>query len=411
VTAGIVSAATCRRPPREAVRHLHQFIARRAFALSAPPVPQRVGAEIEFIAVNALDRAVAPLDGSDRASVLAAVRSLGRRLAWVEGRSSKGAPWFRLPSGGLVTFEPGGQIEYASPAQRSVSDLLDDLTSTATSLQAECGEHGIELLTYGLDPVNDAERAPLQIDGRRYRRMDAHFARIGSAGARMMRQTASLQIAVDIGADGGSRWRLLNALAPVLIATFANSKRYADKETGFASYRAETWRRTDTSRTGVFMGKDPISEYADFALRAPAILLGGDKEPALPFEHWLGAGASVTQWTEHLGTLFPEVRPRGYFEVRSIDAVPPSHWPAALALVAGVSYDLCAGREAAEVLGPADLNLLARAGRYALTDRKLRSMSREVAAAAIRGCERLGPSFIAERHLRAANDVLASLTG
>jgi glutamate--cysteine ligase len=410
MTAGL-SVAVARRPAtRQLVRQLHQFVARRGFALSAPRTPDRIGAEIEFIAVRAADRTVAPLEARHGQCVLAAVRSLAGRLGWTEDRSSKGAPWFRLPSGGLVTFEPGGQIEYASPPRRALSDLLDDLTLTASSLRAACAERGIELLDCGIDPANDAEHAPLQIDGRRYRRMDAHFARIGSAGARMMRQTASLQIAVDVGGDGGRRWRLLNALAPVLTAIFANSRQYAGRDTGFASYRAETWRRTDASRTGLFPGVDPISEYVDFALRAPAILLGPDDGPARPFEHWLGAGVGVTQWTEHLGTLFPEVRPRGYFEVRSIDAVPASRWPAALALVAGLVHDARAARDAAETLRAADSGLLARAGKAGLGDPSLRSSARELARLALEGCERLGSAFVAERHLRDAADFFDSMT-
>jgi glutamate--cysteine ligase len=142
--------------------------------------------------------------------------------------------------------------------------------------------------------------------------MDAYFARIGPAGARMMRQTASLQVAVDIGADALGRWRLLNALAPFLTAVFANSRRYAGDDTGFASYRAETWRRTDPLRTGLLTGMDPIGAYVDFALRAPAILLGGDKEPAQPLAAWLGTIDGTASWERHLGTLFPEVRPRAH---------------------------------------------------------------------------------------------------
>jgi glutamate--cysteine ligase len=240
--------------------------------------------------------------------------------------------------------------------------------------------------------------------------MDAHFARIGPAGARMMRQTASLQVALDIGADARARWRLLNALAPMLTAIFANSRRYACEDTGFASYRAETWRRTDPARTGLLTGIDPIGEYVDFALRAPAILLGAEDEPARPFEQWIGAGG-VAHWEKHLGTLFPDVRPRGYFEVRSIDAVPEAQWPAALAFLTGLAYDPVAAAEAAEIVGDPDTGLLERAGRMGLHDAALARMAGELATVALNGCRRLGSSFVAERHVGAAVDFFTTLTG
>ena len=309
-----------------------------------------------------------------------------------------------------MTFEPGGQVEYASPPRASATELLDDLRATASALRDACAAQDIRLLDCGLDPANGPERAPLQVRASRYRRMDAHFARIGPAGARMMRQTASLQVAVDIGADALGRWRLLNALAPVLTAVFANSPRYAGEDTGFASYRAETWRRADPLRTGVLGGPDPIGAYVDFALRAPAILLGGDTEPAQPFAAWMSAIDGTAQWAQHLGTLFPEVRPRGYFEVRSIDAVPEGSWPAVMALLAGITYDPRAASEAAEIVGEPDAQLLERAGHLGLGHPTLARMARELAGVALGGAARLGAEFLSERYQGEAARYLSRLT-
>ena len=410
MTVGTISARLAPVAARARLAELRDFVARRAFTPSSPAGAQRLGAEIEFIAVSERTGRVAPLDADDGCSTLGAVRAAAARHAWMEGRSVKGAAWFRLPRGGRITFEPGGQIEYASPPASSGTRLLDDLRGTASTLREACAARGIHLLECGLDPLNGPENAPLQVHTARYRRMDAYFAQIGPAGARMMRQTASLQVAVDIGADAGGRWRLLNALAPVLTAVFANSRRYAGRDAGFASYRAETWRRTDPLRTGVLPGLDPIGEYVDFALRAPAILLGGEDEPAQPFADWVGAADGAADWESHLGTLFPEVRPRGYFEVRSVDAVPEGQWPAVIALVAGLAYDAQASCEAAEIVGNPDTELLARAGRLGLGDPTLARMARELAAVALGGCRRLGPAFISERYRRDAADFFGTLT-
>lgn len=410
MTAGAVPAGASRRVARGRTAELREFVARHAFTPSSRAPTQRLGAEIEFVAVRESTGLVAPLESTDGLSILSAVRSAGHGNGWTEGRSTKGAPWFRLPCGGRVTFEPGGQVEYASPPHSTATHLLDDLSATASTLREACAAHDIRLLDCGLDPVNGPARAPLQVRASRYRRMDAYFARIGPAGARMMRQTASLQVAVDIGADAIGRWRLLNALAPVLTAVFANSRCYGGNDTGFASYRAETWRRTDPLRTGVLSDLDPIGAYVDFALRAPAILLGGDGEPARPFEAWVGAIDGTTQWDKHLGTLFPEVRPRGYFEVRSIDAVPEPNWPAAIALIAGLNYDADAAFEAAEIVGEPDADLLQRAGRLALGDPTLARMARDLATVALNGCRRLGTAFLSERYQSEAADFFGRLT-
>jgi glutamate--cysteine ligase len=410
MTAAALTVAAARRVARVRTAELRDFVARHAFAPPSPRGTERLGAEIEFVAVSESTGRVALLEAPDEPSVLGAARSAGRRHGWTEGRSTKGAPWFRLPSGGRVTFEPGGQVEYASPPCSTATQLLDDLGATASTLRDAYGERGIRLLDCGLDPANGPDQAPLQVRAPRYRRMDAYFAGIGPAGARMMRQTASLQLAVDLGAGALARWRLLNALAPVLTAVFANSRRYAGKDTGFVSYRAETWRRADPLRTGVLPGLDPVDEYVDFALRAPAILLGGDDEPARPFEAWIDAADGTAQWAKHLGTLFPEVRPRGYFEVRSIDAVPEAQWPAAVALLFGLTYDPAASCEAAEIVGDPDPHLLERAGRLGLADPTLSRTARELAAAAVSGCQRLGAGFLIERYLGEAADFFGTLT-
>jgi glutamate--cysteine ligase len=408
-TSGTALAPRTRSEARVRRALFHELVAQRAF--SAPPQPrERVGAEIEFIALREVDGRVARFDPSDPNSILGAVRDAARRHHWREGESGKGAPWFGLPTGGRVTFEPGGQIEYAAPPRFSASVLLDDLVSAATTLRAACARSAIALLDCGIDPLNVVDAAPLQIGARRYRRMSAHFARIGPAGARMMRQTAGLHLSVDLGRDVGGRWRLLNALAPVLTATFANSRRYAGEDTGCASYRAQTWRAVDPARTGVLIGRDPVGEYVDLAVNAGAFLLGTDEGPAHAFGSWLDGGVAVADWEEHLGTLFPEVRPRGYFEVRSIDAIPETGWPAAVALVTGLTYDARAAREAVEVLGEPDAALLELAGRVGLADAALRRTASELSEIAIAGCRRLGPRFIAERHVEVAADVLGVLT-
>src|SRR5215210_8228491 len=101
--------------------------------------------------------------------------------------------------------------------------------------------------------------------------MTTFFDSLGPAGVQMMRQTAALQLNLERGPKPRERWRLLNALAPVVVALFANSGYYAGSHTGHRSYRAHLWRTLDPTRTGIIeKGGESVAEYHRFALNALA---------------------------------------------------------------------------------------------------------------------------------------------
>ena len=102
---------------------------------------------------------------------------------------------------------------------------------------------------------------------------------------------------------------------------------------------------------------------------------------------------TLEEWHDHLTTLFPEVRPRGHFELRSADAVAPRWYAAPLALAVGITYDPGALRAAADLLGAPDLGLLDRAGRVGLRDPALASTAADLADIALDGCAALGPGY------------------
>ncbi|MEP7175518.1 MAG: glutamate-cysteine ligase family protein [Gemmatimonadales bacterium] len=372
-------------------------LATNAFAAtpSASLTPRRVGAEVEFIPVETGTGRRCPIEGDGCCATLPFLRRHGGRQGWNEARTAKGLPYFALPGGGTLTFEPGGQLEYSAPPCRSPSALLALLRSVVLPLRSAAANDGITLLTVGIDPANDIDGAPLFLHNSRYERMADYLARRGPAGARMMRQTAAFQVALDLDDEPWLRWRVLNAAAPCVVAIFANSSKYAGKETGCPSMRARVWRELDPSRTGLPCGTGaPLETYLDFALEAPAILLPTVDGEHPRFAEWLTrAEVTIDEWRDHLSTLFPEVRPRGHFELRSADAVPPSFYAAPLALAVGLTYEPRALRAAADLLGPPDLALLDLAGRVGLRDPVLARTSADLAEIALEGCAGLGPSY------------------
>ncbi len=370
-----------------------------AHEVFAPPAgcsqERRIGVETELIPVDAATGRRCPIEDEAVPSMLPFLRRYAAGHGWVETRTSKGTPSFQLASGGTLTFEPGGQIEYSSPPCRTPSDLLGLLRSVIPPLRSAAADEGICLLATGIDPANSIEQAPLLLAGKRYGRMAEYLARRGPWGARMMRQTASLQVSVDFGDEPWMRWRVLNAAAPYVVAIFANSPLYEGRSTGWRSTRSRAWRELDPMRTGLpYDPRAPLDEYLEFALDAPAMLMPAVNGANRSFREWLErAVPTFEEWRDHLSTLFPEVRPRGHMELRSADAVAPQWYAAPLALVAGIVYDPDALRAAIDLLGQPDLGLLQRAGRLGLTDPALGDTAIDLVNIALAGCERLGPEY------------------
>jgi glutamate--cysteine ligase len=358
-------------------------------------IPRRIGAEVEFIPVESLTGRRCVIEGDGAAATLPFLRRFGGAESWQEGRTSKGTPCFNLPSGGTLTFEPGGQIEYSSPPCRSASGLLRLLRRVVLPLRAAAARDGIELLALGIDPLNPIEGAPLLTNAKRYRRMAEYLAGRGPAGALMMRQTASLQVNLDFDDEPWLRWRVLNAAAPYVIAMFANSPIYAGEATGYQSARAEVWRRVDGDRTGLpYDDQQPVEAYLEFALRAPAILFPAVPGDHRPFGERLDrSDPTVEEWHDHLSTLFPEVRPRGHLELRSADSIEPRWYAAPLALACGMLYDSRALRAADDLLGSPDAGLLDRAGRAGLHDPAIARTARDLFELALAGCRGLGSDY------------------
>jgi glutamate--cysteine ligase len=380
-----------------------------AFALGRAPGPLRIGAEVELIPVSAESGAQVPIISSDGLSTLPLLRRFGARHGWREQPSPYGVPQFELPDGGIVSYEPGGQIELSAAAFPSATALVRALRGTVLPLMDAARDQGIELLSVGVEPRGGIEDVPMQLPGRRYVRQMRFMESIGTGGTRMMRQTGAMQVSVDFGAEPLAEWRVLNAMAPYVTAIFANSPVYRGEPTGHRSYRARIWRELDGGRTGCFSCDDPVAEYLDFALAAPAILLGDD-ERFRPFAEWNAHGcAALDDWHAHLTTLFPEVRPKGFAEVRSADAVAPEWYAAPLVLLAGILHHPPTRRAAAELLGAPEPGLLHAAGRDGLSDPRIASVARDLADLALAGAAAL-PGFFAAQDLDEAAAFFARYT-
>jgi glutamate--cysteine ligase len=383
----------------------HAFTAHRA-----APGADRIGAEVEFLVLDSSSGAPVAIDAPTGPTLLPSIRRHALARRWVEEPTGYGAPRFLVRGGGCIFFEPGGQVEFSTPPLPSPRALLRCLRRVMLPLLDDLRADGIDPVFLGIDPLNPLSALPLQLDGHRYGRMAEHLARYGPAGGRMMRQTAALQLNLDFGEDACLRWRVLNAAAPYLLAVFASSPRYERRDTGHRSFRAACWRVLDPSRTGLMGGEaDVEAEYLDFALSAEAMLMPAVDGRPLPFRDWVArGGVELADWRAHLSTLFPEVRPKGYLELRSLDAVGPEAWAAAVVLVSGLVCDRGTLLTAQDLLGAPDPAVLRTAGESGLSDPAIGVVARDLCGIALRAAA--GRSGFDPVDLEHAADFVGRLT-
>ena len=149
--------------------------------------------------------------------------------------------------------------------------------------------------------------------------------------------------------------RVALALQPVATALFANSPFTEGKPNGFVSFRSEIWRDTDNARSGmlplVFEPGMGFERYVDYALDVPMyfvkrgdryIDVAGTIVPRPSRRQARGCRASaprMSDWANHVSTIFPEVRLKRYIEMRGSDGGPWRRLPSLPAFWVGLIYD------------------------------------------------------------------------
>lgn len=351
---------------------VHGYVGRVCFKKGPP---RRVGAEIEWL-VASPDR---PLDPPP----LPVLSQLQREAD-------------PLPGGSRLTLEPGGQVELSSSVADSMSDCWYALRQDTLDLCRHLARHHLAPVPAALDPVRPAVRL---LSTPRYDAMQAFFDARGRDGLAMMSSTAALQVNLDAGADDAdvaARWRLLHALGPVLVAVFANSPLQRGRPTGWKSTRQRIWSRVEPAEPQPDAA-DPVAAWAEFALDAPVMMVRGrDRwraDPGYRFRDWV-AGAGSAPPTEddlayHLTTLFPPVRPRGWLEVRYVDAQPGEWWAVPVAVLTALTADATAADLALAATAPVAGRWTA-AARDGLADPDLRSAAAHCVDAALAALPRLG---------------------
>ncbi|MET8233802.1 ergothioneine biosynthesis glutamate--cysteine ligase EgtA [Micromonospora sp. NPDC005298] len=335
VTSPELDRSAILRESAAAVRHL----ARICFK-TGPPT--HTGVELEWTVHDAADPARPVTPTRLRAA-------LGRHSPVTLDATSPAEP---LRHGATVTLEPGGQLEISTPPRSSTAALIEATEADIAQVTDLLAAAGLILGRSGIDPYR---RPRPVLETPRYRAMRGAFDRRGPAGRTMMYSTAGLQVCLDAGEPDqvATRWATAHAVGPPLLAAFASAARHAGRRTGWASARMAAWLAIDPARTrpvwtATNAHEDPAETWVRYVLAAPLLCLrrrGPDwaAPPGVTFADWLDGALPHPPTTDdldyHVSTLFPPVRPRGYLELRYLDAQPGGDWQLPLAVLTALFAD------------------------------------------------------------------------
>ena len=268
---------------------------------------------------------------------------------------------------GTISLEPAGQFELSGAPLENLHQSCAESGRHLQQCKTVGDRLGLGFLGLGMWPDKSRGELPVMPKGR-YAIMLNYMPKVGTLGLDMMLRTCTIQVNLDYSseADMVKKFRVGLALQPVATALFANSPFTAGKPNGYKSFRSHIWEDTDPDRTGMlpFVFEDGFGyeRYCDYALDVPMYFVYRDgkyidvagesfrdfiagKLPQLPREK-----PTLSDWTDHLSTAFPEVRLKSFLEMRGADGGRWSRICGLPALWVGLLYDSQALDEAWELV-------------------------------------------------------------
>jgi len=284
--------------------------------------------------------------------------------AMLEGMTRFG--WERVIEGGnlialkrdgaSVTLEPAGQFELSGGMLMNIHETCCETDLHLREVKEVGDELGVGFLGMGFQPKWRQDEMPWMPKGR-YKIMRDYMPKRGSLGLDMMTRTCTVQVNLDYSSetDMAKKFATSLALQPIATALFADSPFTEGKPNGFMSFRSNVWSDTDPDRTGllpfVFEPGFGYERYVDYLLDVPMYFVYRDgkyidasgqsfrdfmagKLPAYP-----GHKPTLSDFSDHFTTAFPEVRLKRYLEMRGADGGPWNRLCALPAFWVGLLYD------------------------------------------------------------------------
>ena len=296
-----------------------------------------------------------PLPYEGERSILAVLTGLRDRHGWspiLEAGNLIGLE----KDGANISLEPGGQLELSGAPLETIHQTCDEVNQHLVEVKSIADEIGAGFIGLGAAPIWTHDEMPLVPKGR-YALMDKYMQTVGTAGTTMMRRTCTVQVNLDFSseADMVQKMRVALALQPVATALFATSPFFEGQVNGHKSWRSRVWRHLDDDRTGmlpfVFEDGFGFEAWVQYALDVPMYFVYRDgvyhnalgqsfrdflkgELPALP-----GETPTLSDWADHLTTIFPEARVKKFIEMRGADGGPWRRLCALPAFWVGLTYE------------------------------------------------------------------------
>lgn len=334
--------------PITSQRQLVDFLAR-----GGKPKPRwRIGTEHEKFVFRLSDLRPVPYEGETGIrAFLEAMTVFGWELLLEDGQ-----PIALRRGAAAVTLEPSGQMELSGEPLATLHQSCEEVNTHLQEVRRIANDFGLGLIGLGFQPLWRRDEMPWMPKAR-YAIMRRYMPQRGSLGLDMMTRTCGVQVNLDFRdeADMIRKLRVGLALQPVATALFANSPFYEGVPSGYLSYRSLIWTDTDPDRCGmlpfVFEPGMGFERYVEYALDVPMYFVRREgryinasgqsfrdflagRLPALP-----GQLPILSDWEDHLTTLFPEARLKQFLELRGADAGPWGRLCALPALWVGLLYD------------------------------------------------------------------------
>ncbi|ATQ54361.1 glutamate--cysteine ligase [Paracoccus yeei] len=316
----------------------------------------RIGTEHEKFGYRHSDLMPLPYDApAGQPSVKAMLEGLRDRFGWTPVLEAGHIIGLER-DGANVSLEPGGQLELSGAPVETIHQTCDEVNGHLAEVREIADKLGAGFIGLGAAPVWSQDQMPMMPKGR-YRLMTDYMGRVGTLGTQMMYRTCTVQVNLDFAseADMVQKLRVALALQPVANALFANSPFLDGKPNGWKSWRAHIWQNLDAARTGMlpFAFQDGMGyeRWVDYVLDVPMYFVYRDGKyidalgqsfrdflngrlPALP-----GEVPTLSDWADHLTTVFPEARVKKFIEMRGADGGPWRRLCALPALWVGLIYD------------------------------------------------------------------------
>lgn len=335
--------------PIEHIGQLAEYLA----AGSKPVEDFRIGTEHEKFGFALGDHTPLPYT-SDGPSVEKMLTGL-QRFDW-QPIEEAGVVVALKRNGASITLEPGGQFELSGAPLDNVHETCAEVNRHLREVREVADEIGAGFLGLGFSPKWSLEETPMMPKAR-YEVMKAYMPKVGTLGHQMMFRSCTVQTNLDFSdeADMVKKLRVSLALQPLATALFANSPFADGGLNGYLSYRAHIWTDTDNNRTGMlpFAFEDGMGfeRYVEWALDVPMYFVKREGRyndaTGMSFRDFLdgrlpllpGEKPVMSDWEDHLSTLFPEVRLKTFLEMRGADSGPWNTLCALPAFWVGLLYD------------------------------------------------------------------------